>query len=41
MKMKMEMENRSHRYDINSLKFRHGHEYSTYKVSLYEYAYMY
>ena len=39
MKMKMEMENRSHRYDINSLKY--GHEYSTYKVSLYEYAYMY
>ena len=38
MKMKMEMGKRLHKYDINSLKFRHGHEYSTYKVSLYEYA---
>ena len=31
MKMKMKMKNRSHRYDINRLKSRHGHKYNTYK----------
>ena len=27
----MKMKNRSHRYDINRLRSRHGHEYSKYK----------
>ena len=27
MKMKMEMKNRSHGYDINGPKSRHGHKY--------------
>ena len=28
------MENRSHRYDINRPKSRHGHEYTKYKMCL-------
>ena len=31
MKMKMEMKNRSHRYDINRSTSRYGHNYSKYK----------
>ena len=31
MKMEMKVKNRSHRYDINRPKFRHGHKYSKYK----------
>ena len=34
MKMKMKMKNRSHRYNINRLKSRHGHKYSKYKMCL-------
>ena len=34
MKMKMKMKNWSHRYDINRLRPRHGHKYSTYKTCL-------
>ena len=30
--MKMKMKNRSHRYDINRARPRHGHKYSKYKV---------
>ena len=29
--MKMKIKNRPHRYDINGLRFRHGHRYSKYK----------
>ena len=35
----MEKKNRSHRYDINRLRSRHGHRYSNYKK--YNDAYMY
>ena len=31
MKMEMKVKNRSHRYDINRPKFRHGHKHSKYK----------
>ena len=34
MKMKMNMENITHRYGIIRLKFRHGHKYSKYKKCL-------
>ena len=34
MKMKMKMKNRSHRYDINRPKSRHGHMYNKYKNRL-------
>ena len=34
MKMKMKMKNRSHRYDINRPKSRHGHKYNKYKNCL-------
>ena len=34
MKMKMNKENRSYRYDINRPRFRHGHKYSKYKKCL-------
>ena len=34
MKMKMEMKNRSHRYDINRPRSRNEHKYSKYKKCL-------
>ena len=34
MKMKMNMKNRSHRYDINRPRFRLGHKYSKYRKCL-------
>ena len=34
MKMKMNTENRSHRYDIKRLTPRHGHRYSRYEKCL-------
>ena len=34
MKMKMKMKNRSHRYDINGPRSRHGSKYSKYKNCL-------
>ena len=34
MKIKMKMQNRSHRYDINRPTPRHGHKYSKYKMCL-------
>ena len=34
MKMKMNMKNRSHRYDINRTRSRNGHRYSKYKKCL-------
>ena len=40
MKMKMKMKTRSHRYGIHRPRSRHGHEYSIYKVSQYDHAYM-
>ena len=33
--MKMNMKNRSHRYDINRLRPRHGHKYNKYKNCLF------
>ena len=32
--MEMKMENKSHRYDINRPRFRHGHKYSKYRKCL-------
>ena len=32
MKMRLKMKNRSHRYDINRPRLRHGHEYTKYKM---------
>ena len=40
MKMKMKIKNRSHRFDMNSPRSRHGHKYNKYKVSQYDDAYM-
>ena len=34
MRMKMKMKKRSHRYDINRLKYRHGHKYGKYNRCL-------
>ena len=34
MKVKMKMKNRSHRYDINRPRSRHGHKYSEYEKCL-------
>ena len=34
LKMEMKMKNRSHRYDMNRPKSRHGHKYSKYKKFL-------
>ena len=34
MKMRVKMKNRSHRYDINRARPRHGHEYTKYKFCL-------
>ena len=42
MKIKVKMKKRSHRYDINRPRSRHGHRYSKYKkVSRYDDAYIY
>ena len=38
MKMKMKMKNRSHRYDTNRLRPRHGQKYRKYKVSQFYFA---
>ena len=32
MKMRLKMENRSYRYDINRSRWSHGHKYSKYKL---------
>ena len=32
MKMRLKMENRSHRYETNRLRLRHGHKYTIYKM---------
>ena len=34
MKMGLKMKNRSHKYDINRPKPRHGHKYTKYKICL-------
>ena len=34
MKMRLKMKNRSHIYDINRTRLRHGHEYTKYKMCL-------
>ena len=34
MIMKMKMKNRSHRYDVNQPRSKHGHKYSKYKKGL-------
>ena len=34
MKMTLKMKNRSHRYDINRPRSRHGHKYTKYKICL-------
>ena len=34
IKMRLEMKNRSHRYDITRPRPRHGHKYTTYKICL-------
>ena len=34
MKVRLKMKSRSHRYDINRTKLRHGHKYSKYKMWL-------
>ena len=39
--MKMKIESRSHRYNINRPRSRHGHKHSRYEVSRYDDAYMY
>ena len=39
--MGIKMKNRSHIYNINRPKSRHEHNYSKYKVSQNDYAYMY
>ena len=31
-KMRLKMENRSHRYNINRPRARHGHKYAKYKM---------
>ena len=42
MKMRLEMKNRSHRYDINRPRPKHGHKYTKYKnVSHYSDGYRY
>ena len=40
IKIKMKMENRSCRYDINRPRSRHGHKYSNKEVSQHDDAYM-
>ena len=34
MQMRLEMKNRSHRYEINRPRPRHGHKYTKYKTCL-------
>ena len=34
MKIRLEIKNRSHRYDINRPRSRHGHKYTKYKMCL-------
>ena len=34
MAMKLKMKHRSHRYDVNRPRPRHGHKYTKYKVCL-------
>ena len=34
MKMRLKMKNRSHRYDINRPRLRHGHKCTKYKMCL-------
>ena len=34
MKMRLNMKNRSSRYDINRPRRRHGHKYTKYKICL-------
>ena len=34
MKMGLKMKNRSHKYDINRPKPRHGHKYTKHKICL-------
>ena len=34
MKLRLQMKNRSFRYDINRLRPGHGHKYTKYKMSL-------
>ena len=34
MKMKVKMKNKSHRYDINTPRYRHGHKYNKYRKCL-------
>ena len=36
----MKIKNRSHRFDMNSPRSRHGPKYNKYKVSQYDDAYM-
>ena len=36
-----EMKNRSHRYNINKHRLKHGHKYAKYKVSQYDGDFMY
>ena len=39
--MRLRMKNRSHRYDINTARLRHGHKPTKYKISWYNESYMY
>ena len=41
MKMKLKMENISHKCYINRRRPRHGHEHTKYKMSQYNDGYMY
>ena len=34
-KMMLKMKNRSHRYDVNRPRLRHGHKYTKYKLPQY------
>ena len=34
IKMRLKMKNRSHRYDINRIRRRHGHKYTKYKTCI-------
>ena len=34
MKMRLKLKNRSHRYDINIPRSRHGHKYTKYEMCL-------
>ena len=35
LKMRLKIKNRSHRYDLNRPRSRHGHKYTKYKMSQY------